>query len=117
MTTKENFDKITKYAKDITHTEKAKHFMKGYYKSHLDSIGKCCKTPSTTKNIEEIYMLEKILSLNGDISNYKIISFNKMYFTCGYTLTVEHNDIYITYLIIETVLNTYIIDTSKYNNL
>lgn len=108
-TTIENFNKHTKYAKDITDTSKAKKYVKEYINSCYYSIEECYKKPSRNKYLAEIEIKRKIENLESNDLLYKIISFNSCQFTCGYIVCVEELNTYINYLIIETACNTYII--------
>lgn len=117
FTTRENFQNLTKGAKDITDTKKAYNYISNYLTSIYYSVKQCYKKPSCEKIRAEYRIIRKMEKLDSFISSYKIISFNSCCFTCGYIVRVEENNNYITYLVIETASNTYIIDTSKYNNL
>lgn len=111
-TTRENFQNLTKGAKDITNTKKAYNYIRLYKNSIYYSIEECYKKPSRYKYIAELDIKNKIEKLESNESLYKIISFNSNCFTCGYIVNVEEENTYINYLIIETACNTYIIKIS-----
>ena len=115
-TTIENFQNLTKGAKDISNTKKAYNYIYDYIKAIYFSVKECYKTPSINKMRTEHIIMQKMEKLDCFISSYKIISFNNRQFTCGYIVRVEEKNSHITYLVIETTSNTYIIDASKYDN-
>ena len=83
-------------------TKKAKAWIDSYFMSHRFSVRDCYTTRSYTKEAIEARIKERIY--NEDMKDYKIISYNGFYFTCGYMDKTEN------ILYVETASNIFEID-------
>ena len=83
-------------------TQRAKGFIDSYFKSHHLTVRDCYSTRTYTKESIEDKILNRIYS--EGMTDYRIISFNTFYFTCGYMDKTEN------ILYVETASNIYEID-------
>ena len=83
-------------------TKKAKAWIDSYFMSHRFSVRDCYTTRAYNKESIENKIKERIY--NENMTNYKIISYNGFYFTCGYMDTKEN------ILYVETASNIFEID-------
>lgn len=83
-------------------TKKAKAWIDSYFMSHKFSVRDCYTTRAYAKEAIEDKIKERIYK--EDMTNYKIISYNGFYFTCGY-MDKSENILYV-----ETAYNIFEID-------
>ena len=83
-------------------TKKAEAWIDSYFKSHNFSVRDCYTTRAYTKESIENRIKERIYK--EGMTNYKIISYNGFYFTCGYMDKTEN------ILYVETASNIFEID-------
>ncbi len=83
-------------------TKRAKGWIDSYFMSHKYSVRDCYTTRSYTKEAIEARIKERIR--NEGMTNYKVISYNGFYFTCGYMDKTEN------ILYVQTASNIFEID-------
>lgn len=83
-------------------TQKARNWIDSYFKSHKFSVRDCYTTRAYTKEAIEDKIKERIY--NEGMTDYRIISYNGFYFTCGY-MDKTQNILYV-----ETASNIFKID-------
>lgn len=83
-------------------TKKASAWLDSYFKSHKFSVRDCYTTRALVKESIEDRIKERIY--NEGMTDYRIISYNGFYFTCGYMDKAENT------LYVETASNIFEID-------
>ena len=83
-------------------TKKAQAFINAYFGSHYLTVRDCYSTRTYTKESIEDRILDRIYS--EGMTDYRVLSFNTFYFTCGY-MDKSENILYV-----ETHANIFEID-------
>ena len=83
-------------------TQRAQNFIKSYFGSHIFSVRDAYSSRVPTKESIEDRIKERLRA--EGLHDYRIISYNGFYFTCGYMDETENT------LYIETAYNIYEID-------
>ena len=90
------------------------HAVMALYSAKHNSVNDCYKNPSTTKQFIEHHIQCEMDSNNG--FNYRVLSFNVFFFTCGYlyeTIDTETGEILIK-MVIHKPSRTDIYDVTRF---
>lgn len=87
-------------------TKKAQVFIERFYTSEIDTLKGCYQSCSRAKREAFYKCTNKCASMGG--WRFRIISFNNMWFTCGWLYVDKEKDVIM--LNVETYCNTYTIE-------